>query len=507
MAAEPSLLHVVPKLTMGGAGRSLLEVIRHSQKSKPSYRHDLLSLEPGQESAIAKARTLCGKVMDAPDENAWGDLVRSQDLILLHYWNTPCVQRFLRAPLPRTRLVLWLKVMGNTAPHVVTPALLGRCDRVIATCPTSLRNPVLANADTPCHLVPGVADFTRLGDAGPKPHRSFNVGYIGTVDFVKLHGDFTTMSSAIRVPELRVIVCGSGGAYPQLKDQARRLGTEVRFEWQGHVENIGDVLSCLDVFGYPLCEDTYATSEKSLQEAMYAGVPPVVFPHGGIPDLVQEGHNGLVVTSGKAYAEAIDYLYHHPEERQRLGRNAAQDARNLFDPRASMERLYSFIDEALSKPAEQRKWITDTKLRSSESQSRVTTGAQHFIESLGEVAPQFAGSVSGEDEALFAADRRIVASSPVLVNAGAGGILHYRSGYPDDPFLRFWAGLVLNAMDRHALALAEFSAAARLGFSHWRIHWYIAEAARLANAHGVHAAASERLERLAPGFDGSVIAS
>ena len=43
-----------------------------------------------------------------------------------------------------------------------------------------------------------------------------------------------------------------------------------------HAEDVRPVLAQLDVFGYPLDADTSATGELSLQEAMHAGIPPVV---------------------------------------------------------------------------------------------------------------------------------------------------------------------------------------------------------------------------------------
>ena len=72
------------------------------------------------------------------------------------------------------------------------------------------------------------------------------------------------------------------------------LGIGDRVEIRGPVENIRTELEGFDVFGYPLVEDTYATSEKALQEAMWVGVPPVIFGYGGLCDLVEHDRTGLV---------------------------------------------------------------------------------------------------------------------------------------------------------------------------------------------------------------------
>lgn len=44
-----------------------------------------------------------------------------------------------------------------------------------------------------------------------------------------------------------------------------------------------------------------------------------------------------------------------------------------------------------------------------------------------------------------------------------GGILEWRYAYPDDPHLRYWSSLVLEASGLHALALAEYAQAQAKG--------------------------------------------
>ena len=85
------------------------------------------------------------------------------------------------------------------------------------------------------------------------------------------------------------------------------------------MEDIRSVLESLDVYGYPLCPDTYAAAELNLQEAMFAGLPVVTFPHGGIGKLVQHGETGMLVNTPEEYAQAIEQLYQNPAERARLG--------------------------------------------------------------------------------------------------------------------------------------------------------------------------------------------
>ncbi len=65
---------------------------------------------------------------------------------------------------------------------------------------------------------------------------------------------------------------------------------------------------------------------RSVIEAMAYGVPPIVTNSGGSPELVMDGHSGLVVPTedARAIAVAIEALYREPAYRARLGQGARQ---------------------------------------------------------------------------------------------------------------------------------------------------------------------------------------
>ena len=238
------------------------------------------------------------------------------------------------------RALIWCHVNGENPPHVITRDIAAAADLLLATGPSTLEVPLFRSMSPErVGLVLAGADFARLEGMQPKPHSTFNVGYIGTVDFVKMHPDFLEMSAAVEIPQARFIVCGEGGALEPLRRQAREAGNETRFEFRGYVEDVRQVLADLDVFGYPLCEENYSTSDLVLQEVMYAGIPPVVLPFGGTPHLVIHGESGLVARDKAHYVRSIHYLYSHPDERVRLGRNAASRARQCYGARERRRRV------------------------------------------------------------------------------------------------------------------------------------------------------------------------
>ena len=180
------------------------------------------------------------------------------------------------------------------------------------------------------------------------------------------------------------------------------------------------------IFGYPLADDTYATSEKALQEAMWVGVPPVVFPHGGVRDLVVHEDTGLVVTSAEAYTDALDRLAGDRGLRERLGSTARRFARTEFDPARWWWTLNGLLHSMMDKPRKTR----DSLPGANES------AAENFVRSLGDQSGPFAEALAKPESA--AAQAQIAAVSAVLAN-GEGGIAHYCNTFPDDPHLRAWA--------------------------------------------------------------------
>lgn len=444
------ILHVIDRLSGGGPTRSMLALAKLQRRAGLPHRHRALVLQaPVYPIARALAIQAGVELIMEPDDDALWQAAAAADIVLLNFWNNPLIYEFLRRSLPPMRLLVWMQVVGNTAPQIITRTLVDFADECVVTTPASLALPAFERAPPP-PMIFGIADFDRL-TAVQQPHDGFNVTYIGSLNFAKLHPDFIPMSAAIQVPEARFIVCGEQP--DMLKAQASALGAAHRFDFRGFVEGIGPVLALSDVFGYPLCVDTYATSEKSLQEAQWMGVPPVVFPYGGIAHLVEHGVSGLIVHTADEYRASIEWLHDNPGERLRLAEGAKVWARARFDGTTLARQFDTVFGAMMETPKRERAW----------PHREDATPSGHFIESLGEAGAAFAVSKTASDPGVqAAADRRIAASSLLLAN-GEGGILHYRNTYPDDPYLRYWTTLVLIGQGRHEAARREWAAAQACG--------------------------------------------
>lgn len=88
-----------------------------------------------------------------------------------------------------------------------------------------------------------------------------------------------------------------------------------------------------------------------MAEAMACELPVVVSDVSGIPELVVDELNGLLLPQrdSRAIADAIGRLARDAEMRQRLGRNARQNIERYFDAETTHAQLYDLFQQTLAK--------------------------------------------------------------------------------------------------------------------------------------------------------------
>ena len=451
MGSGMKLLHVIDQMGAGGPARSLLAFARHARCLRPDLEHRVLSLrQEGYPPLIFAAKQMGMTVVRAPQPAQVAELVDGSDVVLLHFWNTPHFWEFLKTGLS-ARYVVWSKVMGTAHPQLLNRNALRGAAAIVLTAdpgPQSSWEPKHAEIS----VVPGIADFGRVERVRPESHAGFNVDYIGTTNFGKLHPGFARIMSRLEIPGIRVRVCG-GRADPMLAEAIETSRDPERFQCLGFVEDIAAILETSDVFGYPLSENTYATSDKSLQEAMYAGVPPVVFPHGGPARFVQDGKTGLVATSEEEFVGAIEYLYRNPDKRGELGRNAKAHARVAFAPQKHTANLLQVVMAAAEMPA--RTMLPEL----SQTDTARLNHAALFLVSQGWPSRSAISALEQWQAGGRGALDAWITSLPTEVFQVEGGIAHWRNHARSDPALRWWSALWLLKLGFYRQAGEEIEAA------------------------------------------------
>jgi|GEM_PF-823678 len=508
-----TVLHIIKGLSLGGAARSLITCANRCAKTGGTD-HTVVSVLPPTTEALQLASSVGLPTVNAPDHHALIDAIRKHDIVHVHFWNSPQLYELLRSDLPPMRLLIKFNIGGMFPPHVITRDLVEFADRIQTTGPFAHDLPVFAELPgeerlTKVRMINEAADFSRIEGIRPKPHDGFNITYIGTVSFSKMHPEFVSFCSEMRVDDARFIVCGPGDATQAIQRQAVGFCIQDRFDFRKETEDIRSILAMTDVFGYPLCEDNYASGELILQEVAYAGIPAVILNTGGAARLVMDNFTGYVTHSCAEYAKAIEHLYYHPEERVRLGNNAREYALQIYGDKNAARATNEIYEDMMNLKKRYRAFgvpqgsshaIRPVKLIDAVLREERREGAYYFTKSLEDTSPQFMASLTSTSvDELLEADRLIAASSPVLTTAG-GGIFEYRDYYPDDGYLRLWSGLTLMHRGKYARAVAEFCRSESLGCDHWRVLWYMAKCASRCGHVDIARRALKRVLRENPNF-------
>lgn len=461
---------VIPRLGWGGAARSMLDIATAQLTNAPApYSFTLIVLGDAAEQLQAEVRAAGIRLITGTQTDDARRALTEADLVHVNFWNTPEMYAWLRAPQPPMRLVMTLHIAGDSPAQMLTAPVLDFADWLAPTSAYSYKLALLQNrrADRTRVILPGT--HMPASDIMPPPHTDVRIGYAGTVDFVKLHPHFIALCAAVQNPRAAFPVAGGGDGFRTLQAQAQALGVAHRFEWLGYRTDIVNVLASFDLLGYPLAPRSYATGDLILQQAMWLGVPPIIFDYGALPLLVRDGETGILARDENAYVGALESLSANESERQHLSQNARAYARLHFGADKSAVQFNALYDDAMQAPKRERSWGGNPP-------HPRFPGAGALVESFGASAEPYITMLNvPEAAATVQAEYEIAHASPMVTNAGGGGILDYRRAFPHDPLLRFWTGLVLGQQSRYALAAAEFYAAKNAGLENPRLDIYLAQ--------------------------------
>ncbi len=121
----------------------------------------------------------------------------------------------------------------------------------------------------------------------------------------------------------------AGGDFTPFTQQAQALGIADRLIVRQNVFEIEDYLNAADLGLFTSDSESFCLS---ILEAMAFGRPSVSTSVGGIPEVVDDGVNGVLVPSARPdeLAAAVEALIHDPVRRAALGAAAREKARNSF---------------------------------------------------------------------------------------------------------------------------------------------------------------------------------
>ena len=189
------------------------------------------------------------------------------------------------------------------------------------------------------HRLPNSVDtcqFCPVDEAGKRERRG-KLGLPVAANIVTFVGRLVTYKGLpllVRVwreicqkhPGARLVLVGAGGldmhnCEAELRAYVEANGLQGSVHFSGNVRNVHEYLQASDVFVFPTENEAFGIA---LIEAMACGLPVISTAVGGIPGILQHGHDGLLVASndfGQLY-EALDGLMGSPSLAAQLGQAA-----------------------------------------------------------------------------------------------------------------------------------------------------------------------------------------
>jgi glycosyltransferase involved in cell wall biosynthesis len=151
-------------------------------------------------------------------------------------------------------------------------------------------------------------------------------------------------------PETWLVIVGEGSLDVELRAQVASLPAPARdrIVFTGRREDVAAITGELDVAVLPSLREAQGIS---ILEAMARRKPVVASAVGGIPEVLTNGHDGLLVPPAdpSALAEACIRLACSPELRSRLGEAGRATVEARFSLDAMVRQIEAVYDEELTR--------------------------------------------------------------------------------------------------------------------------------------------------------------
>ena len=197
------------------------------------------------------------------------------------------------------------------------------------------------------------ADPARLGapPSFPNGRVVLTVGRWASSERYKGADDLIEAVAQLRAsqPDLFLVAVGGGDDLPRLRQFASDSGVADRVVFLDGLsrEQIAGCYARCDVFALPSTGEGFGIV---FLEAMAFGKPVIGANAGGVPDLIENGVNGLLVPPKDKHklAQALGELLADPTQCMRLGRQGAEVVRRRYAFESFKQTLEGILDSALT---------------------------------------------------------------------------------------------------------------------------------------------------------------
>jgi glycosyltransferase involved in cell wall biosynthesis len=319
------VLHVLGTAEPGGTGIS--EMVRTLSKQLDPSEFELVACYLGTSGPwTARLNELGVAAFEVPWTSptdilgAWRfwRFLRSRRVDVLHiHYGGRSVRWLARAATGAGVIVHLHGRIRSEDDYRLVPQLLADTDAVIAT------SRAVADVVTAGRLrvvYPGVP-----AAPGNGRHHSRTIGAAGRLVPIKGYDHLIAALELVHreFPDVRLEIAGDGSSRDELERQVASLGLSNHVHFLGWVDDLPAAMKNWSVFAQPSMEEALGIT---VLQAMAAGLPVVASAVGGLPELVEEGVTGRLVSRGNAreLAAALVGLLENQALATRLGEAGLQ---------------------------------------------------------------------------------------------------------------------------------------------------------------------------------------
>ena len=174
------------------------------------------------------------------------------------------------------------------------------------------------------------------------------IGFIGRLSHEKGFRYLLEAATLLRKESIpvKLLVLGEGPQLGELVDRSRKQGLNGWCHFLGFQKDIHRWIPAMDVF---VLSSLTEGTPMALLEVMSHGKPVVATNVGGVPQIIRNGINGMLVPPGDAHAirSAILDIISDPGFRRRLNEESLKTVRTQFNLKNWMEEIYGIYDDAI----------------------------------------------------------------------------------------------------------------------------------------------------------------
>jgi glycosyltransferase involved in cell wall biosynthesis len=338
-----TVLHIASHMG-GGVGKVLSNV---ALARNTEYNHHIVLLEKPIDTVFTdKLDALLLTV--APSRGLLIELIGESDICEYDWWGHPLLAGVMHdvQNIPQ-RSVVWSHTAGCYYPFIKED-FVTMPHHFIFSSEYSRDNSYYKSRMFYSSVINSSGGFADTRNVPLQSHDGFNIGYVGTLGYVKLNPQFMDYCESVStIPGVKFVMIGRIPEPNLVLRDAKERGIDHLFEFKGWVQNLPAELAQIDVLGYLLNPYHFGTTENAMLEAMSMGIPAVVLDQCAEKYLIDQNDTGYRVKNKTEYETAIRYLYENPSTRYRIGQNGRNRVLQNLELSNTVHRLNHAYDLVL----------------------------------------------------------------------------------------------------------------------------------------------------------------